>query len=185
MCAPTHHDTSVPLIKSQCCSLEPSVSQDGCQEPCEEDQVCIPTRVRCLDADRCPRRKCGTLKAASMHACACTVVAYKLHYYRRFIMHIFPALTTVDIQQLSCEGSSGAMVCGSDGQNYSSACDLYRERFGRVRLRHQGDCASADCPNEMVGGLNECTQTPSSVPWMLHHGHNNHYNSCIVYYIRT
>ena len=66
---PTHHDNSVSLIKSQCCSLEPSALQDECQVPCEEDQVCIPTRVRCLDADRCPKRKCGMLKAASMHAC--------------------------------------------------------------------------------------------------------------------
>ena len=62
----------------------------------------------------------------------------------------------VDIQQLSCEQSSGAMVCGSNGQSYRSACDLYRETFGRVYLRHQGDCASEDCPDEMVGNQKEC-----------------------------
>ena len=89
--------------------------------------------------------------------CSCIVVAcnFHLHYGLLLQFTLTPlcpyACTVVDIQQLSCEDSSMATVCGSDGQTYSSACDLYRERFGRVHLRHQGDCASADCPNEMVG----------------------------------
>ena len=59
-------------------------------------------------------------------------------------------MCVVEIQQLSGEESLSAKVCGSDGQTYTSACDLYCKRFKRVHLRHRGDCALADCPSEMI-----------------------------------
>lgn len=69
-------------------------------------------------------------------------------------LHVFAA---VPIDSLHCIlRATDDRVCGTDGQTYSSLCEMLRSRLGAVQLRYNSRCDDPECTDRTVSFVILC-----------------------------